>query len=343
MPDRTTNAISGGSSEFRRILRLGLPLGVSIAIHVALLIGTGFVVWRVSHADPVREVFVSFDDPSLAGSTVEASAPARTPIATPTTSAPTMSDLGPAERPDLSSVSVAPRAASDADTLDVIGDLFDRPAGGSAGGLDGDPFDGSAIALPDVEFIGLGTSNARSIVYVIDASGPMVTSLGLVREELLRSIDRLGPTQRFGVVAFRSEPDGTNASNVFAPVLVRATGRAKQRLADWLDTVTPRGRSAPLHGLRRAIRLRPDAIFLLSRSIERSGGGVWDEGLETTLAELDRLNPIVDGALRRITIKTIQFRSEDPSGIMQAIGRLHGGGESGAGYTVIGTEEIEGG
>jgi hypothetical protein len=189
-------------------------------------------------------------------------------------------------------------------------------------------------------------------VYVVDGSGPMVSSLDLVKEEVKRSIGRLSPSQRFGVVVFgriesagsaggRSGRDAGAPYEWFMPTLVRATPQAKVRLSAWLAGVKPSGRSNPLEGLRAAIGLRPDAVFLLSRSIERTGGGVWDQGKDKTMEELDRLNALEPGARRRPTvIKTIQFLDEDPSGIMQAIGQLHGGaggsgGGEGASYTVI--------
>src|ERR1043165_8588402 len=121
----------------------------------------------------------------------------------------------------------------------------------------------------------------------------------------------------------------------------------------------PVGRSNPLDGLRLALRLQPDAVFLLSRSIRRSGGGtgdgtgaaavgasvgggsgggggdgrgaaaigdsvggVWGRGKAEIMAELDKLNP-KRGEQRRVVIKAIQFLEEDPTGPMPAVGDEH--------------------
>jgi len=94
----------------------------------------------------------------------------------------------------------------------------------------------------------------------------------------------------------------------------------------WLDSVFAGGRSNPLDGIRRALEYEPDVVFLLSRSIKRTGvGAQWGRGKDAILDELDRLNPIDEKTGRRpVVIKSIQFIDEDPTGIMRAIGELHG-------------------
>lgn len=185
---------------------------------------------------------------------------------------------------------------------------------------------------PGVSFAGLSASGrrARSVVYVVDASGPMVTSWPWVVSEVQRSVEALLPTQRFGVVLFHGGSEG-GAVSVFDRALVDASPRQRRRLAQWLGEQRPGGRSLPLEGLRTALALRPQVVFVLSRSIERSGGGQWGQGLGATLDELDRLNPVDPGTgLRPVLIKTIQFLEPDPTGIMQAIGHVHGGAPEGA-------------
>ncbi len=199
-----------------------------------------------------------------------------------------------------------------------------------------------ASSGPGVTFAGLSApgERARSIVYVVDASGPMVTSLPWVLSEVQRSVGALAPTQRFSVVLFRDLSNTIAAGGSATPEqraaravaldaqLLDATARQRERLATWLGQVTPGGRSCPLDGLRAALAMKPQIVFLLSRSIARSGGGEWGQGLEATLAELDRLNPRDPGTgQRRAVIKTIQFLEPDPTGIMAAIGREHGSGD----------------
>jgi hypothetical protein len=186
-----------------------------------------------------------------------------------------------------------------------------------------------------VTFGGLGAAHVGSVVYVVDCSGPMVTSLPIVMAELRRSVNKLTPSQRFGVVFFRRIGDDGTGAESFAPVLVHATQSVKELLDTWIGRIEPAGRSSPLAGLELALSLKPDAIFLLSRSIQRSGGNVWELGLEATMARLEELNPVrsaLGGGRRGVLIQTIQSLDEDPTGIMQAIGQRHGGGN---GYRVV--------
>ncbi|MBC7771489.1 MAG: hypothetical protein H7210_03225 [Pyrinomonadaceae bacterium] len=206
----------------------------------------------------------------------------------------------------------------------------------------------SASSGSTVTFAGLGSSGARSVVYVVDASGSMVSSLRDVVAEIERSVARLAPSQKFGVVVFhdaRSEgaagegEDANPRTESFMPILIRATPDARSRLTTWLAGIEPKGKSNPLDGLRAGLALKSEAVFLLSRSIERTGGGVWQLGLDATMEELDRLNPLDrTGSFRSVAIKTIQFMDEDPTGIMQAIGLNHGGvrgAQGDAGYKVV--------
>lgn len=207
-------------------------------------------------------------------------------------------------------------------------------------------------AIQGATFAGMGAKRAGSVVYVVDASGAMITSLKFVLAELERSVRNLSSAQKFQVVLFRDR-GGTVMYDIFSPRgdptrLVPATPANKAALREWLSTITPVGRSNPLDGLKRGLKFECDAIFLLSRSIRRSGGasgdgtgpaaigesasGVWGRGTAEIMAELDKLNP-ARGELRRTVIKAIQFLEEDPTGTMQAIGDLHGDGPGS--YSVV--------
>lgn len=196
----------------------------------------------------------------------------------------------------------------------------------------------AAITAPEVSFAGLGMPRAASVVYVVDASGPMVTSLPMVLAELRRSVNALAPVQRLQVIIYRDRGNDTAQYQVFdtrGKGLVKASTRTKRALDQWLDEIRPAGKSSPLPGLAAALKLKPDVIFLLARSIQRSGGA-WGQGRDQILAKLDRLNPPNDDGQRQVVIKTIQFLDEDPSGVMQAIGQIHGQGS----YTVLRLEDL---
>lgn len=214
-------------------------------------------------------------------------------------------------------------------------------ASGAAAALEHTPT-GAAVAFAGLTAQG---EQARTVVYVIDASGPMISSLSDVFAEVNRSVGSLLPTQRFGVVLFRDE-GGSQTTVLFDPQLREASARNREQLKTWLTGVTATGRSNPMDGLRAALAMKPQVVFLLSRSITRTGGGVWDLGPQATLDELDRLNPLVqasDGGKGRATlIKTIQFQEPDPTGVMQQIAQKHGSRTAdGPAYRLLKREELQ--
>jgi hypothetical protein len=327
----------------RRVPAKVASVAGSFAVHAAFAVAAAGIAWHFASSEPLpgRDVVIHFDNPAAAEGDEEASG-VKPPAAELRIEARAR-EASPSPQP-------VPRArternASEADDpAQLPPSMLSAPVGLNF--TDPDPVGaaepGSAAPEPaasrgtagqgGVRFAGLGASNAQSVVYVVDASGPMVTSMPRVIEELRRSVDQLSTTQRFGVVLFR-QTDTDAGAEMFSPVLMRATPSARRRLAEWLQGVTPSGASNPLTGLEAALALKPDALFLLSRSIVRSGGGVWDDGLDATLARLEGLNPPTSADGKRATlIQTIQFLDDDPTGIMQAIGSRHG---QGSGYRVV--------
>jgi len=178
-------------------------------------------------------------------------------------------------------------------------------------------------------FAGVQAKAASRIVYAVDASGAMASSLPFVLDEVMRSVNRLSPSQKFQVVLFRESPDGSGAIGplVFGTAMMPANDANRVKLARWLRDIQPAGRSNPLTGLEPALAFQPDLIFLLTRSIKRSGpSSEWGPGNRAVLQRLDQLNPRNDGGLRPVVIKTIQFLDADPTGLLQAIADAHGDG-----------------
>jgi hypothetical protein len=300
------------------VTRLGVPVSLSVAIHglIAAVLVAG--AWR-------------FHD-SLAGGKARTEVVITLPRSSPVPSSQPRAEMGealpaapsapaPPRLEGLTSVSGAPAP--------VLRSAGAEAAGGAAGEFlrrDDEGVVGGAT------FAGMGARRAQSVVYVVDASGAMVSSLKFVLRELERSVRSLSSSQKFQVVLFHDQ--GRGGHEVFAggKGLVAATPANKEALSRWLASATPGGRSNPMDGLRAGLALQPDAVFFLSRSIRRSGGeldeqaaGFWGRGREQVLAELERLNP-KRGPGRRVVIKCIQFIEEDPTGTMQAIGTEHGDG-----------------
>jgi hypothetical protein len=192
-----------------------------------------------------------------------------------------------------------------------------------------------ATSDPIASFAGVRGTPARNVVYLIDGSGAMAQALRYVRSELIRSIGRLRRDQRFTVIVYRQPVGQTTATLDYfylprgIPTLTHATGEVKQELVGWLDNISPSGRSDPLAGLRAALALEPDLVFVLAKGIQRSVNFDAEANNQEVLRELDGLNPRLssDSKGRRTRIKTIQFLDDDPTGLMQAIAASHGDDE----------------
>lgn len=314
----------------RSILKWALPPGVSILIHgslLILLIIVGSRAASIATREPKAqrlplaelETIAPTSTPTPDSNPTTTDSPNQSltqpPAAQPTPPPAQSSMLDQSARALQAPTPVASQAMSAA-TLDQ---LADRSS-----------FSQEPSAAPTaISFAGVSTGAARSIVYVIDTSGATMTSLSYIRERLLQSIDRLSPTQRFQVIAFRKIGD----SNYTTPTLIttnnqlpRATRANKQAVADWLNAMPARGQSNPVDGLAAALKLKPDMILLIARGIERTEAP-WAGGLKAVRQQLDQLNPLdpITGT-RPSVIKTIQLLDEDPTGIMRTIGVFHGDG-----------------
>jgi hypothetical protein len=323
---------------------LVVPVVVSVLVHAGVIAGlaVGVGTWTFGDEEPAGEpaaggVVINLEPIAERARPAAAAAEIAPPAAAPARAAGGARGAGVRSEivPAAPATPVPERAAAPAPSRGTS-----TIAGALAGG----------DAAIGVAFAGLSAQRTRSVVYVVDASGPMVTTLPQVLALLTRSVGDLLPTQRFSVVLFRDSGGSPTGAEVFSPRLLDATPRNQARLKDWLAGVRPGGRSNPLAGLRAALALKPQVVFLLTRSIERSGGGQWEQGLAGILSELESLNPVDPATGRRRTaIKTIQFLEDDPTGIMSAIADRHGGpGESRAvggealepGYRVLRPEEL---
>jgi hypothetical protein len=238
--------------------------------------------------------------------------------------------------------------ASAGDLAPLIGSLLSAPAAEPVLPMPGPAVSTTDLALerrlPDVRLLGARSSNAESIVYVVDATGSMLTTMPIVKRELLASIERLTPVQRFQVVFFRGDaalaaPHPDLDPDARAVQMLRATTANKRLVAQWIEQLTTSGRATPIHALRMALVLQPDVVFLLSSgdNTARDTGGA-DHETRAILAELESLNPVDPRSQRRrIPIKVIHFLSPDESGLLQAIADTHGGTD---GYKFVSRQDL---
>ena len=185
-----------------------------------------------------------------------------------------------------------------------------------------------------VDFVGLRATNARRIVYVVDASGSLVGTFPQVIEELRRSVMKLDPRQNFGIIFIqRGEAVTVPPGGALQPA-------TPERLADamrWIDAkMIPTGRSNPIAAIEAAIALKPEIIFLLSADI--TGAGEYEISERSLLDALERLNPRDATTGRRpIRIQCVQFLDPDPVGTLERVAKDHGGAD---GYRYLGRHEL---
>jgi hypothetical protein len=173
-----------------------------------------------------------------------------------------------------------------------------------------------------INFAGLKASNARRVVYVVDASGSLVGTFPLIVEELRKSLQRLDPRQSFGIIFFqRGEAVTVPPGGALQP----ATPERVDEALKWIAAkMIPSGRSNPVAAFEAAMAMRPEIVFLLSANI--TGSGEFEMSEVALMAALDRLNPLDPESGRRLArVQCVQFLDPDPLGTLRRVAREHGG------------------
>lgn len=196
--------------------------------------------------------------------------------------------------------------------------LFGR-AGGAAGGGPTAAFGLTAGGAGQYRsrFFGTGGS-ARNIVYVVDRSGSMLDTFDAVRKEMIRSITRLSPAQRFHVIFFATGKPKENPPHR----LVYATVENKRLAVNFLNKIIPEGQTDPIPALKRAFTVLKTArgkregqlIYLLT-------DGEFPDN-EKVLQEIRKLN-----ARHTIHINTILHWHHSPNvmKVLKQIAQENGG------------------
>jgi hypothetical protein len=156
--------------------------------------------------------------------------------------------------------------------------------------------------VPGAEFFGIRAAGNR-FVFVLDCSRNMAMGVRweVTIQELTAAVDRLHPRQSFYVIFFDGQPHPMFDDRAPETALLPATPENVARLRQWLPHVRLGFHARPCHSMESALRLQPDAIFLLS------DGGFEDR----TAAMLRDQNWIRVGRSRqlRVPIHTIGLHS----------------------------------
>lgn len=133
-------------------------------------------------------------------------------------------------------------------------------------GGQGDGVGGDGSGLGEDDFFGLDL-NGTSVVFVVDASssmnfphpGPAKTRFGRVKLELVKSIGKMGNSDRFFMIFFNDI-----AIPMPANQLVDATPENQQTYLQWMAPGKANGDTEPEAALHAALRLRPQVIYFLT-------------------------------------------------------------------------------
>ena len=188
----------------------------------------------------------------------------------------------------------------------------------------GEPVQGGQ---PAVSFFGAKV-NAHHVVFVIDGSGSMIDALDRVKQEVMKSVATLGPTQTFHVVFF----DHALKSESPTKRLIEATREQKMDAAGYIQTVRAESRTAdtsPVDALKRAFAVLKDA------DPKRAGKQIFlvTDG-ELAVTRKDLLKSIAELNSRKdVRIDTFHCgrRSKAPDAedsaesVLKAIAEAHGG------------------
>lgn len=300
--------------------RRAAPWAASILLHAGLFTALAGVAIEWRREPPQAGVAVSFGEQG--GHRFEPRA-RPTPEAPPRSPAPRDS-LDLATDPESSAMPALAMATNAAEpTLPLSGaptlDLAEPAPVQVAIALDAEP------GPPPELFGARGDAPASRVVYVLDASGSMVAQLPQIRRELARSIAALTAKQWFQVVIYRGS--GYEMAPDLGERMLPSTEANRRAIVRWLEGVQAARRSEPLPALERALALRPDIVFLLSKGVGDAGRtpGELEQQRAAMLARLDALNPRSTAGIRPVTIKVIHFFDPDPTGALRAIADAHGG------------------
>jgi hypothetical protein len=295
----------GAESETERTVRRTVPWVASVMIHLGIVVLAMLIAGTVRLIQEEEAPIIVADFDAMSYEPVAALETAVEPVEQPNEAEPVTSTLTDDIERRLEALELAP-----------IGLAADLNAPLPASGLRPGETKGQ------VTFVGLTSSNARRIAYVIDASGSLIASLQVVVEEMARSLEGLAPPQEFSIIFFQQD-----RALVVPPAsrMLPARPEEKRRALEWIDrNVVPSGNSNPLPGIEAAIRLDPDVVFLLSDNI--TGAGQYEIDQRDLLARLDELNPRhTRSGRRRTQINCIQFLDPDPLDTLAIIAREHGG------------------
>lgn len=282
---------------------------VSVAVHVAILLLLAFVTLQTHR--PKDQVALSASAPeasevAMETFEIESSEPESEPTeVTPVETEYEISDVGTFTTADIKPDKPPTEVAAPTES-------FSTDSAASAMSLSSD-------SDAKIQFCGV-EGGGNHFVYLVDSSKSMDEGFQSARDELLHSIDFLKPDQRFYVVFFDADSSYmrlTNA-NQDEPRSMYATPQNKAALKRWAMRIAMDRGKAPYDALRFALKLRPDAIFLLS-------DGQFPQGIEDLLKEENKVENLFGDSGPISIVHTISYHSKEGESRMRRIAEQNKG------------------
>lgn len=258
---------------FRWVMHLGLPGMISLALHLLVFALMAFKTWEVFSSRNSQWPEYAVGIAEHAGGSADGELDWRGEKELP------QADADLATKGESYSFGGLPKIdkldVQDAGRGEGVG-----PSGGlgiGEGGRSGVLGTGGGLSGGSGEF-GAGTGDGRSlgrarmwgvsvrankVCYVIDFSGSMIVVKDQLVRELKRSVGGLKAPQSFNVFVFY-ERRGQYVTEGFSSTLEVSSPATNRRFFEWIDQKAPMGPTEPLGAVRRALALRPDAVFFFS-------------------------------------------------------------------------------
>ena len=189
-------------------------------------------------------------------------------------------------------------------------------------GIYGTEVDGNLASVGDsskAKFFGIN-SYGKKFVFVIDCSGSMKGSRWRrAVSELRQAINGLEEEQEFLVLLYNTQTKVMLDANLQSAAMAVATSDNKRRMFYWLKKQIPNGSTFPGPAVYAALKLRPDAIFLLSDGLLKDNTVNWLKEWNAPVSDQGEYD-----ASRMVRMNTISLDGQGEC-VMRTIANQNGG------------------
>lgn len=287
-------------------------MAVSLVLHVLMVISLALLAIKLPEP-PASLAFESSSSEAIESfemtESLEVTAPAEVSETVPTPETlvdltDNLSDLSASLTSDLAEGLLAPSAGSATAAIAAL----------TAGSVN------PAALQTASSFFGADASG-NNFCYVIDSSGSMRGGAWeAAKGELRRSLLTLKESQRFYVIFFNAELDAIPlpGESQPAPNALYATPENIAHAGRWIETVSIDTGASPMRALEAAVKLEPDAVYLLT-------DGVTSVDVPKKVREFNRTTDLINGEQVKVPIHAIAYYSLKGEQLMRQLAAENNG------------------